>query len=157
MIRRALALIGALVASDAAALSCARPDLAQSFARAEAVSETVYLLRGTLTFDTTRLPEMDALAPDPDPAPIPARFEGFALNAGGFTTPYAQDVTLQPRCLGPWCGGAESGEEAIMFATVTDKGLVIEAWPCGGQIFYDVTPQMVRQAQACFNGSCPLR
>ncbi len=143
-----------LIASDAAALSCVQPTIADSFARAENMPEVVYLLKGTLTFDERLLPETDMLNEGWTPSPIAARFEGFALNTNGFTTPYNRAVSLQTLCVGPWCGGAASGEEAIIFAKVVGPDLVIEAPACGGTIFYNVTRDMEQQAVACMNGDC---
>ncbi len=143
-----------LVATDLAALSCLRPTIPDSFARAEKVPEDVYLLKGRLTFDERLLPETDMLNQEQTPAPIAARFKGHALNRDGFTTRYERAVTLQPLCFGPWCGGAASGEEAIIFAKVVGADLVIEASPCGGNIFYNVNRAMERQAIACINGDC---
>ncbi len=143
-----------LVASEAAALSCMRPTIADSFARAEEVPEDIYLLKGTLTFDERLLPETDMLNDGWTPSPIAAQFRGFALNREGFTTRYDRAVSLQPLCVGPWCGGAASGEEAIIFAKVMGDDLVIEAPACGGTIFYNVTSAMEQQAIDCMNGSC---
>ncbi len=151
---RWLACVLALVASEAAALSCIRPTIADSFARAEEVPEDIYLLKGTLTFDERLLPETDMLNDGWKPSPIAAQFRGFALNSVGFTTRYDRTVSLQPLCVGPWCGGAVSGEVAIMFAKVVGPDLVIEAPACGGGIFYNVTPQMEQQAIDCINGDC---
>ena len=149
-----LAAVLALVASDAAALSCMQPTIADSFARAERVPEDIYILKGTLTFDEARLPETDMLNDGWTPPPIAAEFRGFALNRGGFTTRYDRDVLLQPLCVGPWCGGAASGEVAIMFAKVLGDDLVIDAPACGGTIFYNVTRAMEQEAVACMNGDC---
>lgn len=150
-----LALVLVLLAGEAQALSCMRPTIANSFARAEAVPDSVYLLKGALSFDESLLPDRDMLQPEKDPAPIEAQFKGMALSRDGFTTPYNRSVTLQPLCFGPWCGQAISEEPAIIFATVRGDDLVIEVNPCGGQIFYEPTPQMDAAAIACMNGRCP--
>ena len=150
---KTLAMVLMVLAGEAAALSCVRPDVVSSFQRAEEVPEDVYLLKGTLRFDPSLLPE-GVINEERNPPPIPARFEGQALNRNGFTTPYARSVTLQPLCFGPWCGSAQPGQEAIMFATVRGADLVIAASPCGGQIFYEPTRQMEQQLIACMNGGC---
>lgn len=150
-----LAFLLMLLAGPAQALSCMRPSIVDSFHRAEEVPQDVYLLKGRLTFDEGLLPKTDHSRTQIDPAPIPAQFDGFALNRDGFTTPYPRAVTLQPLCFGPWCGTAAAGEEAIMFATLRGTDLVIEASPCGGDIFYDPTAKMERDAILCINGACP--
>ena len=143
-----------LLAGEAGALSCLRPDGVSSFQRADEQSETIYLLRGVLSFDERLLPETDMLNQEQAPDPISARFEGHALGADGFTVPYARELTLQPLCAGPWCGGAQSDEDALIFATVAGDDLIVEANPCGGTIFYNVTEEMVRQVTSCMAGDC---
>ena len=152
--RTLLAAAFAMVASDAAALSCLRPDIVSSYIRADEAEESVYLLRGTLTFDEALLPETDVLNQKQSPGAIPAQFEGFALSRDGFTIPYDREVTLQPVCFGPWCGGAASGEDAMIFAKAVGDNLLVGAAPCGGTVFYNVTEDMVDQAVACMNGDC---
>ena len=144
----------ATLAGQAQALSCMRPTIPDSFERAAQVPEDIYVLKGSLTFDEDLLPETDMLNQEQNPAPIAAHFKGMALNLEGFTTRYARPVTLQPLCFGPWCGGAASGEEAIIFAKAVGDDLVVEANPCGGNIFYNVTRQTEQQAVACINGDC---
>lgn len=148
------AAIFALLAGEAGALSCLRPDVVSSFQRADEQPETVYLLRGFLTFDEGLLPQTDMLNQEQSPDPISARFDGHALGDDGFTIPYARELTLQPLCFGPWCGRAHSGEDALIFATAMGDELIVEANPCGGTIFYDVTEEMVRQVTSCMAGDC---
>ena len=148
---RSLAAALSLVAGQAAALSCLPPDVAASFQRAEAIEEPVYILRGTLTFDRTLMP--DGVVNEPrTPAPVPAYFKGRGLTLDGFTARFERPVTLQPVCFGPWCGNAVPGKEAIVFATVLGDDVVIEVDPCGGSVFYDPTEDMARTLQTCLQG-----
>lgn len=150
---RWLVLGAAMMAGEVQALSCARPDVVRSFAAADAAPEITYVLKGRLRFDEALLPQGVVNAPRA-PAAIPATFAGVALGQDGFTIPYERAVILQPACAGPWCGSAQAGAEAIMFATVRGDDLVITASPCGGKIFYSPTNQMVRQLTACMQGDC---
>ena len=149
MIRLALALV--LIAGQAQALSCLRPDVAESFNRANGIEEPVYILRGVLEFDPGLMPQ-GVVNEERNPDPVPARFTGRGLTLDGFTARFERGVTLQPLCFGPWCGSAEPGQDAIVFATVRGEDLVVEVNPCGGQIFYDPTEEMADVLTACLRG-----
>lgn len=146
-----LAVFLGLLASDAVALSCLRPDVARTFNNANDIVEPVYILRGTLTFDERLMPQGVVNEPR-DPAPVPALFKGLGLTLDGFTARFERPVTLQPQCAGPWCGSAVSGQEAIVFATVLGDDILINVGACGGQIFYDPTPQMEATLTSCIRG-----
>jgi hypothetical protein len=143
----ALALL-VLAATQAAALSCVPPDPLREFREAQAAPETYNVLYGTLSFDPARMPQ-EGLSPNPQPAPVGARFEGFALGLDGFTRPVQAPVTLQPTCAGPWCGTFGPGT-ALLFARVTPgAGYVVEIGPCGGGAYDQVPPAVLDRLAAC--------
>ena len=131
---RALALILALCATEAAALSCMRPDPIATFNRLSDDPAEYYVLVGQVAFDAGLLPK-GVVNAERNPDPIAARFVGRGLTKSGFNATYVADVTLQPVCFGPWCGQATPGVEQLVFAKVTESGVVIEADPCGTTVF----------------------
>ena len=149
--RSLLILTLCLIAGQAAALSCIRPDVATTFLRMNEVPEDVYVLRGTLEFDESLLPQ-GVVNEERDPVLIPAMFIGKGLTLEGFTSRFERPVTVQTGCYGPWCGSAASGEELITFAKVLGEDIVIEVDPCGTTTFYQPTESMVDSVVSCIRG-----
>jgi hypothetical protein len=151
MIRALLIVVALLPATEAAALSCLRPDPLRSFREAMAAPETFHVLHGRLSFDASEMPQGMSERTTPDPAPVDAQFDGFALGPEGFTTPVEASVALQPTCAGPYCGTFSPGE-ALLFAQVTEAGYLVEIGPCGGGAFDGVPPATLDQLAACLRG-----
>ena len=149
MIRLALPAL-LLVATQAAALTCAPADPIRDFQAAQAAAETYHVLYGNLSFDPARMPQGGS-SPNPRPAPVSARFQGFALGLEGFTRPVEARVTLQPTCAGPWCGTFGPGT-ALLFGQVTDAGYLVEIGPCGGGAFDQVSEATLGRLAACIRG-----
>lgn len=143
-----------VIAGQATALSCVRPDAVRTFERVSEDTASYYLLYGTLDFDAAKQPK-GVVNEERNPDPIAAKFAGFALNTGGFTTPYSRAVTLQPVCYGPWCGSETPGVQSLIFAQVDGDQIIIEASPCGGRIFADPSESLLDTMTACMNGNCP--
>ena len=146
-----LSVLLACTATQSIALSCMRPDPVQSFHRATEVPEPIYILHGRLTFDESLLPVGMVNTPR-EPAPIPARFEGMGLTLNGFTSRFERQVVLQSICFGPWCGREVSGEDSLLFAKVVGDQIIIESDPCGGNVFYDPTQDVLDQMTSCIRG-----
>ena len=146
----------ALIASQAASLSCMRPDPIETFQRLAASPDSYFAIMGTLTFDEAALPTgsndvESATAPDP----IAGFFDGTGLSKGGFVTPYVADVMLQVTCAGPWCGSARSGERALYFVPASDRPVALQAGPCGGMIFPDPSEEILEMLTSCMqSGTC---
>ncbi|SMY08116.1 hypothetical protein [Flavimaricola marinus] len=141
-----------LVAGQANALSCLRPDPAQTFQRASDASEIYVVLRGSFDFDEALMPEMGSGPETGDPAAVAARFSGTALGPDGFTIPYETELLLQPSCAGPWCGGLAPTDDAVAFARDGGEGAyVIDLGPCGGNVF-DTTPAVIETITQCMAG-----
>ncbi len=145
----------AALGSPLQALSCLPTDPLLTFAEMTAESEGFILLHGTLDFDTDALPAFIETDPTPAPAPIDATFTGTELTATGDSAVMTIPATLQITCAGPWCGSASSGQEAVIFAAGDTDAIDVFIGPCGGQVFYDPTPEMVAALTACLqDGAC---
>ena len=149
--RLLLAIVLCISASQAAALSCMRPDAATTFNRMNDVAEDVYVLRGVLDFDESLLPQ-GVVNEERNPAPIAAMFTGMGLTLDGFTSRFESPVVVQSLCYGPWCGGVGSGETLITFAKVVDGTIVVEVDPCGSTVFYEPTLEMESDLISCIRG-----
>jgi hypothetical protein len=152
---RRLVCVATLVAmaGQAQALSCMRTDPISTFQQLAAAPEDYYVLHGTLVFDASVLPPFVQQDAVPDPAPIPAQFTGKSLTSAGFTNDYMGPISLQVTCAGPWCGTAQSGQEAIIFVPAGDPPLTVTADPCGGRLFYDTTPEVLAMLTSCMQGA----
>ena len=147
----------ACIATQSIALSCMRPDPVQSFHHATEVPEPIYILHGRLAFDESLLPEGMVNEPR-EPAPIPAHFDGMGLTLNGFTSRFERPVTLQSVCFGPWCGREVSGENVMLFAKVVGNDIIVESDPCGVNVFYDPTQEMLDQMTSCIRGeTCEVK
>ncbi len=152
-----LALALSSLAGPSLALSCMAPDVAVSFNEA-AASEKVYMVvHGTLTFDETKLPEVDINHQDqiPPHVDIEARLSGMSLSKAGFETAFDRPVTLRALCYGPWCGRAVSGAAYLSFLEKPETGFVLAVTPCGGFEFSDPSEEMLNKVTQCYrDGSC---
>ncbi len=152
MIRLGALALAMLAATQAAALTCVRPDPIQSFRDAQAASGSYAVLYGTLDFDPARMPEGGfGEAPNPRPDMVGAAFSGLALGLEGFMRPVQDTVALQPTCAGPWCGSIAPGTY-LLFAEVTASGYRVEIGPCGGGAFDQVSETTLMQLTACMRG-----
>ncbi|WP_438956567.1 hypothetical protein [Cognatiyoonia sp.] len=141
-----------LVAAQASALSCMRPDVATTFLQMNEVPEPVYVLRGTFEFDES-LQSQGVVNEPRDPDPIPATFTGHGLTLDGFTSRFLRPVIVQPVCYGSWCGSMAAGEEVITFAKGVGDDIVLEANPCGSTVFYEPTQTMIDDLVSCIRGN----
>ena len=90
--------------------------------------------------------------PGADPDPIPGYFKGKGLTHDGFMARFETPVQLQVSCAGNWCGGAQSGGDALYYIRVDQGAYTIEARPCGGLIFDNPSAEVLDQLTACMNG-----
>ncbi len=144
----------ALAASPALSLSCLPADLARDYQRAAEDDAAWIVVTGKLTFDEKALPkvDMDRQQETPPETDIPARIAGGSLSAEGFTRAFSRDITLRVLCLGPWCGGAQSGGDVLAFLKQEGEDYVAMASPCPGMLYADPTPDMLATVTTCFNG-----
>jgi hypothetical protein len=138
-------------ASPALSLSCLRPDVARSYGFAAEAEETYIVVHGRLTFDERRLPE--AVGNDSPPSTvIKAHVSGKSLTQAGFTSAFDRDITLEVGCYGPWCAGASSGEDYLLFLRKDASGYTYMADPCGSLGFAAPTSEMLNQVEQCMKG-----
>ena len=149
--KRLLPIALALVATQAGALSCIRPDPIRSFQVASEAEEEYLILKGQFSFDPGLLPQSEVASGLVLPQPIPAQFEGQSLTVDGFTNPITGLITVMPVCIGAFCGGLTPGTDVIAFARKQDNIYVVDADPCGAWVF---TPDSVTEAAlaACVRG-----
>jgi len=148
---RILAIALTLLASQAAALSCMRPDPVAAFQNALDAPERFYVLYGQIDFDEALLPQ-GLVNARPLPQPIAGVYRGDGLTKNGFRPTTLSDVIVQSSCAGPWCGRMAAGADHLMFAKQTDAGLVINVGPCGGAVFAAPTQDMLDQMVQCMRG-----
>lgn len=148
---RILAFLIALLAPvPALALSCLSPSVERSYAQFHAEEDSYVVVHGRLTLDASKLPTgMTADRDPPRMTLIPAKLRGTSLNAKGFVLPFEQEVTLEVRCLGPWCGGVQNGEDVLAFVRKDAKGYAINVGPCGGSVFGMPKATLLKRVQQC--------
>ncbi|WP_341368454.1 hypothetical protein [Yoonia sp. BS5-3] len=138
-----IAALLAMIAGQAHALSCRRPDPIDTFKQVAAAPESYFVLYGELTFD----------GPVPaSPATIPAQFRGKGLTREGFTSDYVSPVNLQIECVASWCGSARSGGDALYFVQATEPPVTMVAGACGGMIFPDPSQAVLDMLTSCMQG-----
>ena len=156
MIRAAAIVLLCCGAGPALALSCLAPSVERSFARFDASEDTYVVVHGRLTLDETALPKGMTVDRDPPPLTVVrAKLQGFSLTRQGFTLPFEQAVSLEVSCLGPWCGSAKNGEDALAFLRKDAEGYVLAVEPCGGALFETPKLEQLDQAKKCLRtGAC---
>ncbi len=141
-----------LAAGPVLALSCIRPDVANTYERAVETEEIYVVVHGTLTFDQTRVPDNDLSNQNRPDTLIPARLKGVSLSRDGFVTPFDRIISVFLQCFGPWCGGATSGAEYLSFLERTETGYVMTIDPCGSWIFPEPTKVQLDLTISCMRG-----
>lgn len=151
--RMLAAVIWAMGAGPALALSCLAPAVERSYQRFDAAEELYVVVHGRLTLDEKQMPKgMTQDPPPPERTLIAAHLRGASLRASGFDLPFEHDLTLEVTCLGPWCGGARNGETVLAFVRKDADGYILNVSPCGGSIFERPRAETLRAAQQCLNG-----
>ena len=140
-------LIAILCASQAAALSCMRPDVADVFQNLNAADETYSVLMGSFEYVP---PPPQPVSNDAEPERAPAIFTGHGLGSDGFGQIEPVSVILQTSCSGPWCGGFPMpGSDVLAFVEHTAQGYILNLGSCGGSVFDAALKPVV---EACMRG-----
>lgn len=149
-----LALLLALAPVSAVALSCMPHSVEAAYSSAQEAEERFVVVRGKLAFNTRKLPKVDYddQAATPNMTRIKATLQGKSLGLGGFETPYHKPVTLAVACYGPWCASAQRGVEVLAFVELNPNGDVVATNPCGGYLFHNPTPKILRAVEQCMQG-----
>ena len=145
--------------AQAVALSCERPSVKRSYAQAQAEASSYVVVAGRLGIKGTqgkKAPKFSRLrGKQPAGSIVSATLTGRSLTKKGFTTPFDKPVTLNISCVASWCGSAQNGEEVLAFVRQEGGQYVIDVAPCGGRVFSNPKPAMLKQAQRCMRrGGC---
>ena len=150
-------LIALTTACPALALSCMPYGVTDAYRDAAAAEGDYVVVHGRLTFDESRLPQVDWAnqAATPDHTRIPAQIDGASLTRAGFTATFRSPIEIDVQCFGPWCAGAESGIDYLAFLKRENGRYLLEITPCGGFSFGGPDPEQLDQVLACLQGkSC---
>lgn len=122
-------------------------------ADADASDEAWVVLRGTLAFDSAKLPGgRETPQTQGDSRELTARFSGLGLGPDGFTRRMDRPVTLSVLCFGPWCGGVTPGAEYLIFARQSGGQMTVFADPCGSRLHLYPTEALLARVTRCFQG-----
>lgn len=151
MIRHIALVLALLSPMPALALSCLPPSVERSYAEFDAAEETYVVVLGRLTLNTKRLPKgMKVDRQPPRLTRVDGKLHGHSLTSAGFSLPFEQNVTLEVACFGPWCGGAKNGENVLAFVRKDPEGYAVAINPCGGSVFGQPKPAMLKKVRKCF-------
>jgi hypothetical protein len=143
-----------ILATQATALSCMRPDPVRSYNTAADAEELYLVALGKVSFDASKLPKAEGNT-SPERTRIPARIEGKALSKTGFDYPFERDITVEVLCFGPWCGGGVPGETYLAFLRKTEEGYVMTADPCWSMAFSQPSQEDISRVVQCHKtGRC---
>lgn len=154
---RWLAVVLALCATQAQALSCLKPDVVRTYKEVDASPDRWGAAVGRLDFDESQLPEAPQSDPNaaPPQTPVRAQLVGKTLDSDGFTKPFQGNVTLMVQCYGPWCAQPQSGQEYLVFLKREPNRHVAFADPCGTRLFANPSREDLDRITTCFrNGPC---
>lgn len=141
-----------LIGAQAQALSCVRPNVAQTFNAKQAASETYALMVGTVKL--TRKPPKYVQG---QPRSAKALVAGRYVGRKGLSVTQTVPVTVQTHCAASWCGGFPSDmqEDVIMYLRQTADGAVIDIHACPNGFGQSATPERVTLLQKCLRrGKC---
>ena len=132
--------------TQAFALSCAVPDMADAFQNASASDKNYVVLKGTFQFKP----------PAPSDAPqaesFDADFAGRLLTGKGFTEQVGADVQVTLTCAGEWCADMVPNTEYVTFVENRDNTLYLDVSPCYGFTFKDPDAEAVKRLENCARG-----
>jgi hypothetical protein len=131
-----------LAASPAIALTCADPDIVQSFELISAQDDLYFLLKGSITLEEDEATLKDRFLLKPGEgmekvlAPAYGSFTGEIFHQGKFL-PFDTNIEVRMDCIEQFCGVFPDNQEALYFATAAESNmwLSLEAPVCGGARF----------------------
>lgn len=128
-----------------------------AFVQAQEADTRFVIVQGRLDFTRGQVPKVQNTPPEM--TLIEGRLTGSSLSTSGFSTPYANPVTIALACFGPWCPDLQQGGQVLAFVAVGPAGNVIATNPCGGYLFDNPTGRMISAVKSCFAGKActPLR
>ena len=134
----ALACPGLVLASQANALSCLRPDVARSFLEAEASDAVYSFVRGVFEFDPLTL-SLGGVATKS--MPIPAVFSDRVPGPDGFMPTEPHRVVLQIECdeTISTCGSIRPETDSLASLRHGEEELILQLGACPQWLFPDPT------------------
>lgn len=143
-----------LTASQAAALSCMRPDPVDAFARANAATEVYVIVLGQFSGGPGPRPE-DPSNTQPENRVYDMTFTGHTLNRDGPAEPVNRTVRVVEQCVSAWCASVPTGQQVLTFLRV-DAGAdpLLEVGPCYPDFFTDPTTGQIDAIKDCFEMGC---
>lgn len=141
------AALTALTVTQATALSCLKPDVAEAYQTAAASEVSYVVLKGKFTF--TPLPKTN----EAKDRTIEAEFTGRRLTGAGFTQQVSAPVDVTLRCLAEWCGSIQPDTEYIAFVENRDgEKLIFDVDPCYDLAFYEPSEEDTKRVENCAQG-----
>lgn len=152
--------VALVIAGQASALSCMRPDLARSFNEAADDPDRAYVLVTGKLLPNGPLPAPPEPGNGTERAAVSAEmiFEGRIFGQDGVGEADRYPVTVTAICLGPWCGDFPETDApmATLFQT-GPEGLSLLSGPCGGATHPNPTEEQIAALERCIaNGRCSL-
>lgn len=136
----------AVTASQASALSCMPPDVANAFKEASDSVLTYVVLKGKFAF--TPEPKSET----PEPVTVDSVFSGRLLTGAGFTQQVSANVEIDMTCLGDWCADVQPDTDYIAFVEQYETRLVFAVSPCYGLAFKEPAIEDVKRLENCAQG-----
>ncbi len=151
MLKSSIAAALSVIASHATALSCLPPDVATTFNRMNEIPESVYVVKGSISFADDAL--TGGFAGDGySRASTIGWFSGSSLGKEGFSSAFEQEIDVQEICTGHWCGALTLDVPLIAFVKANGGRILLEVDPCGSTVFYNPTPKMESDLISCIRG-----
>lgn len=147
-----LMIAGLLFATQARALSCLRPNLAEAFNRFQASEDTYIIALGKIRPTGTEPPLTEG-----KPRTMPAELTGKFMGLDGFGADTTRALTIQTHCVAHWCGGlpASPDEDHLMFLRRTAAGLVLDMQACPDGTLTLPSKDRINLLQSCLTrGKC---
>lgn len=141
----------ALIGQHASALSCMKPNLAQSFNHYADAEETFVIAKGTIRY-TEPVPKYK----QGKPRSVRAELSGGLLGLSGFGEDQSVPITVKTDCIHVWCGAMpRPNQEIITFLEKTPAGYVMTNGACPGVFQPDPSDREIRIVQSCLKrGAC---
>lgn len=141
-----------LFGAQVQALSCTRPNVAQSFNWFQEAPETYRLMIGQI-----KMPRKIAQYVEGKPRAARAVATGAFLGRTGLGKQQTVPVIIQTHCVGPWCGGfpTDMTDDVIMYLKRTKDGDVIDIHACPHGFGQLATQMRVTLLRKCLRrGTC---
>ena len=132
--------------TQAFALSCIAPDMADAFQKASSSDKSYVVLKGTFQF------EPPAPSDTPQAITFDADFAGRLLTTKGFTQQVGADVQITLTCSAEWCAEMSANTEYVAFVENRENALFLDVTPCYGFTFKKPAAERVKQLENCARG-----